>query len=98
MIDRRPIVSVEPGSLQSEKSISELEAEGYLVVLAYGDSLKVHEDISLRDRFAMAALQGLASSISDSRKDDLRDGIQGGMNEARVAYVLASAMMKARDI
>lgn len=52
--------------------------------------------MSLRDYFAAQALQGLCARLSEADIAMLRDGIRGGMHEARVAYQLADAMLKNR--
>ena len=53
--------------------------------------------MSLRDWFAGQALAGLSNDILRIRVADLAGGIAGGMTEARAAYTLADAMLKARS-
>jgi len=71
----------DPGRAQSAKQREVLTATG----------------ITMRDYFAAAALQGLCASMTDARFSEIRDLIAGGMNEATVCYLLADAMLRARE-
>lgn len=59
------------------------------------------EDLNLRDKFAMAAMQGILSGAADSMDFDFESTdkaeIEKGLEEfATVAYMIADAMRKAR--
>jgi hypothetical protein len=54
------------------------------------------DGVSVRDYFAARIMTGFANNMTDARFAELRDGISGGMNEAKVAYLLADAMLKVR--
>lgn len=60
------------------------------------ESYQAIETPTLRDQFALAALTGLLGKMTSSRYHDILGGIQGGLNEAKVAYRLADAMLEAR--
>jgi hypothetical protein len=49
--------------------------------------------MSLHDYFAGQALAGVAARMSSTRFDDIRNGDQDGRIEARVALILADAML-----
>ena len=51
--------------------------------------------MTLRDYFAAAALS--AMFIDRARMNELRDGRGSGMVETETAYILADAMLKARE-
>jgi hypothetical protein len=53
--------------------------------------------MTLRDYFAARVIQGLAARLLDSDMYELRTEIRGGLNEARIAYQMADAMLKARE-
>ena len=50
-----------------------------------------------RDMFAAYALQAIIQMKGIARMKEIEDDIQGGMQEASLAYKYADAMMKARD-
>jgi hypothetical protein len=52
--------------------------------------------MTLRDYFAGQVLAGLATRLTAERFKDLRDGVQAGTVEAKVAYTLADAMLTIR--
>jgi hypothetical protein len=54
------------------------------------------DGVSVRDYFAARIMTGFANNMTDARFAELRDGISGGMDEAKVAYLLADAMLKVR--
>lgn len=58
------------------------------------DFLAPVNGMSLRQFYKAAALQGLCTRMSEARFDLLQNGIQGGMNESRVAGTLADAMLQ----
>ena len=60
---------------------------------SYSD-LRSPAGMSLRDYFAAQALASCPMEIK--QYDDIADGIQGGARRAKVAYVIADAMLKER--
>lgn len=59
------------------------------------------EDLKLRDKFAMAAMQGILAGAADSMDFDIdttdKADIEKGLEEfATIAYMIADAMRKAR--
>jgi hypothetical protein len=64
----------------------------------HGNDGPIDYGMSLRDYFAGQALVGIATSIPEERSKLIRDGVQGGMIEASIAYVLADAMLKVRRL
>lgn len=54
--------------------------------------------MSLRDYFAGQALAGIVANGYFGDYNGVVDGIRGGNNEAKVAYTLADAMLRARAI
>lgn len=61
------------------------------------DNQDVSEGMSLRDYFAGQALSGLCSGDIVGNMSDVADGARGGMREAKAAYQIADAMLKARS-
>lgn len=61
-----------------------------------GKQFLEQEGMSLRDYFAAAALTGLASGNVVGNMQDVVDGYRGGQKEAKAAYELADAMLRAR--
>ncbi len=54
------------------------------------------EELTLRDRFAMAALTGICATMPREDVFDMWKGIKGGAMEAKAAYDLADKMLQAR--
>lgn len=52
--------------------------------------------MTLRDYFAAAAMTGVVSMLTREEMLWLADGTKGGAPQARIAYALADAMLKAR--
>lgn len=54
-------------------------------------------EMDLRDYFAASSLQGMVTKITTQEIRDLSDGFRGGALSAKAAYVLADAMLAARE-
>lgn len=53
--------------------------------------------MSLRDYFAAKAMNGMAGVLTVQAIRDMADGIQGAAILSRASYVVADAMLAARD-
>ncbi len=63
----------------------------------YKQLIPAQSGMSLRDWFAGQALAGLTSRLSNADYDDIRNGIRAGGHEARIAGLLADAMLAERE-
>lgn len=75
-----PVASIQIGKLADGDTLSSLGPNG----------------MTLRDYFAAQALTGLCAHMTPSRFKDIIHGIQAGGNEAKVAYLMADAMIYAK--
>ena len=51
---------------------------------------------TLRDEFAMHAMQALVSNYGEGLVIEIRDGLRGAAGTSKVAYVIADAMLAER--
>lgn len=58
---------------------------------------KAPDAMTVRDRFAMAALTALITSNKGAASDDVLDGVRGGARISKAAFMYADAMMKERQ-
>lgn len=54
-----------------------------------------HEGMTIREEFAMAALEGIAAKLPWSHIVDISEGVRGGKTAAKAAIILADALIEA---